>query len=351
MVIPLEKALSYVDGIRKHVERIIMNKFIESILVPCCRLKRTTRGLLCGMLSLTSAAIGLGGDFQEDNAEWEFKSGLDKIKFKEAFVELSEGGYRIYDLESYRSGRSPSVTTLWKKLPEGEKWEISMSLSIVDFMKRHEELVAEGYALIEFEAERKGAANLLFSGIWLKAKDALDTQLFLGMEELEFSNRYGEMADRGYRLIDFQAYESNGKYRSAALWTKNTEEREVRFLRGLSTADFQLAAQRLQDAGFRLLEFEGYDYLGDIAFAGSWMKLREGDQSVYEVELLPDEFYNRNLQLVNEGYRLTEFEAYGPESNLRYAGSWLKVGNGTVEKVETPKKKTMSLEAFRSGQN
>ncbi len=307
--------------------------------------------LALSALALGSAIAGYASDFKDTEVEWEFKSGLDKAAFAKAFNAKIKEGFRIVDIETYRSGRSTTVSTIWTKLAESEVWQVEMSLPIAEFLDKHEEHVKNGYSLVEFEVDRFGA-TLHFSGVWLRGQEGLETEFYFGMESLSFSNRYGEMADRGFRLIDFEAYEANGKFRHAGIWKKNLGH-EVRFYRGIAKNKIGEIAAGLDEAGYRLLDIEGYQFEGDFVFAAEWVKRAEWQKSEYAFDLLPDEFYNKNSTYVNDGYRLTEFETYEDNGVVYYCGSWLK-GNPADYAAEaaqdaSKKKKKSSLEQFRTG--
>ena len=85
---------------------------------------------------------------------------------------------------------------------------------------------------VDIEVYRTGA-TLHFSDVWLKNNEDFETEMQFGMSDLMFSNRYGEMADRGFRVIDFEVYEANGKNACAAIWKPRGKE-STRFYRGLS---------------------------------------------------------------------------------------------------------------------
>lgn len=305
-----------------------------------------------------ASLLAMNGLFASDHTDYEvesqFKSGLDRGKFSQAFKDLNSSGFRIVDIETYRSGRSTTVSTIWNKTGEGEGWQITMSQPISDFVKTHEKHVENGYALVEFEVDRNGA-TLHFSGIWTKDPDGSTSEFYFGLESLGFSNRYGEMADRGFRLIDFEAYEANGKERLAGVWIEKDEDHEVRFYRGITERRFNEIAVGMDSLGFRLIDIEGYSSDNRFAFSGQWVKRLEWQESQYSYDLLPDEFYNKHNSYVSDGYRMTEFETYERDGVTYYAGSWLK-GNPqdyAVKQAEesTKKKKKVSLEEFRSGGN
>ena len=304
-----------------------------------------------GLAALAPSSV-LAVDYAEGAVVSELKAGLDKVAFADTFKSMSEAGFRIGDIESYRSGRSTSITTLWTKLGENERWAIELSLPFGDFIKAHQTNVEKGFSLVEFEVDRVGGATLHFSGVWSLAPNALATEFYYGLETLDFSNRYGEMADRGYRLIDFEAYESNGKFRNAGIWIKKDEGMEVRFYRGIPRASFGEYVTKMKEAGFRVLDVEGYVHEGNFVFAAQWVKRTPAQEADFAYDLLADEFYSKNGALLGQGYRLVEFEVYTERDTLYYAGSWLKVKTGAaaqaVEPADSKSKKPSSLEEFRS---
>lgn len=323
----------------------------ESTKSKCAMARVVSLGAIALALVSPIVPSTTAADFKDGLVDWQFESGLDKVAFSEAFKRHANAGYRISDIETYRAGRSLSVTTVWTKLSDDEKWQIEMSMPVTEFIKADEKHRQNGYSLVELEVDRLGA-TLHFSGIWMQRQKGWETELYFGMESLEFSNRYGEMADRGYRLIDFEAYEANGKYRHAGVWMKN-EGDEVRFYRAIPKNRFSEVAAQMAAAGFRLLDVEGYQFENDFVFAGQWVSLADGQQAEYAFDLLADEFYNRNGNLVKDGYRLTEFEVYEDNKSVYYAGSWLKTtakGAATVKQPVKEEKKSMSLEAFRSSE-
>ncbi len=320
------------------------------------RFARPSSHLLVGGIAaaLLLATTAVAVDYSEGGAESQLKSGLDKVSFSEAFKQMTADNFRIADIETYRSGRSTSVTTLWTKLAADERWAIEMSLPIADFIKADEKNREKGFSLVEFEIDRVGGATLLFSGIWTLRPNGPAAEFYYGMESLEFSNRYGEMADRGFRLVDFEAYESIGKFRHAGLWMKNDEDLDVRFYRAIPRANFATMVETMKASGFRVLDVEGYQFEGSFVFAAEWTVLSPAQESVFEYDLMPDEFYSKNATLLSQGFRLTEFEVYEERDTLFYAGSWLKVATGAAAQAkaaeEKKKSKPASLEAFRSGQ-
>lgn len=340
------------EALRRFTVKYLEESEMIAHVLESITTNRFSRFCSIGLLIAYPMIATYAADYDEEEREWQFESGLDKSSFAQRAQELSDSDFRIVDLESYRSGRSPSVTTVWAKINEGDMWLVEMKLPVSDFNRANEKYTSEGYALVEFEIDRTGGANLHFSGVWLKSLEPITTEFFLGMESLEYSNRYGEMADRGYRQIDFEAYESNGKFRHAGLWIQN-DESEVRFYRGIEKRNWSEVVDVMQQQGFRMIDIEGYIFNGQFVFAGEWVRMTEGQESVFAFDLLADEFYNKNSTHTRNGFRLTEFEVYEDNGAAYYAGSWLKSAPSSItsRKKEVEKKEPMSLEAFRSDED
>jgi len=94
-----------------------------------------------------------------------------------------------------------------------------------------------GLVAVDIEVDRVGRI-LNFGGVWLKSNEGFVTEMKFGMNDLMSSNFYGEMTDRDTRLIDFEAYEANGKTLYAAIWKPKVDNEEVGFYQVLSKEEF-----------------------------------------------------------------------------------------------------------------
>ena len=107
-------------------------------------------------------------------------------------------------------------------------WSQSRDLTVVEFKEEHEKNLKRGFVALDIEVDRVGR-TLNFGGVWLKSNDGFATEMKFRMNDLMFSNFYGEMADWDFRLIDFEAYEAKGNTLYAAIWKPKVDDEEVRF--------------------------------------------------------------------------------------------------------------------------
>ena len=74
-----------------------------------------------------------------------------------------------------------------------DEWELE--LTVAEYKEENENLLKEGFVPVDFEEDRVGA-KLYFGGVWLKSNEEFTTEMKFGMDDLMFSNFYGEMVDR-----------------------------------------------------------------------------------------------------------------------------------------------------------
>jgi hypothetical protein len=278
-------------------------------------------GFLVACFLLLSGVNVSGADYDGSSIEWKIDAGLEKERFEKLLIERCKAGMRVVDFEQYRSGRVNKQAAIWVKSMPSDEWLNKSGLMVTEFKKENEDALKRGFVPVDIEVYRTGA-TLHFGGVWLKNNEGFETEMQFGMSDLMFSNRYGEMADRGYRLIDFEVYEANGKNVYAAIWKPRGEEL-VRFYRGLTKEVFGSVSATLREEGFRLSDIEGYYVDGRLTFACGWVSLEESQKTDFAYHMMADEFYQRNASMMMEGYRLTDIEAYDiGRGELRYAGSW-----------------------------
>lgn len=296
-----------------------------------------------GILTLGNVPCVEASDHTVSSKQWEFDSAQSGTEFAASLASRSKEGYKIVDHESYRVGRTPRTSTVWVKKDKKDKFIFESGMSIATLKKSHKAHHQNGYVITEIEAVRNGM-SLELAASWEKRDGQPNTLFYWGMDHLLFSNRYGEMADRGYRIVDFEAYESSGQILCAAIWVPK-EGADVRFFRGLDEVKFGALSSRMQELGFRIVDLESYLYQNELLFAAAWEKSERGVESVYDYNLLADAFYERNAKLLSEGYRLIDFETYNKSvSELRYAASWVKESKSAAEEKE----KDSFIDSFRN---
>ena len=177
---------------------------------------------------VAAVATSNGADFDASSVEWKLDAGLEGDRFEKALEERRKEGMRVVDLEQDSSGRTLKQAALWVRAMSRVDWSQSLDFTVVEFKEEREKNLKHGFVAVDIEVDRVGR-TLNFGGVWLKSNESFVTELKFGMNDLMFSNFYGEMADRDFRLIDFEAYEAKGNTLYAAIWKPKVDDEEVWF--------------------------------------------------------------------------------------------------------------------------
>ena len=90
------------------------------------------------------------------------------------------------------------------------------------------------------------------------------------MTSAQFSSTFSTYADEGLRSLDFEAIETGSGMRYAGIWTENRSGRGWYLYRDLTATGYRNRWNQLYDKGYRLDNFEKYDTPSGIRYSGIW---------------------------------------------------------------------------------
>ncbi len=142
-----------------------------------------------------------------------------------------------------------------------------------DFDRNNEQFLANGYHLIEVNAYvPPGANDAAWNGVW--SNDDEDAQFAYGWARGDFNRNNEQLLADGYHLVEVNAYVPPGANDAAwnGIWVKNSED--TQFAYGWAREDFNRNNEQLQSNGYRLVEVNAYVTPGanDAAWNGIWVK-------------------------------------------------------------------------------
>ena len=144
------------------------------------------------------------------------------------------------------------------------------------------------------------------------------------MTSSQFSAYFTEQKKLGRRLIDIEAYPTSGGLRYAGIWYQNVGNVLWAELRDMSRATYQAKLDQYTAAGYRLIDFESYQSGSSQRYAAIWEKNPAGRAFVVRSDRTELAFANLWRHYRDEGYRLVDFERYNTSSGARYAGVWVE---------------------------
>ena len=194
-----------------------------------------------------------------------------------------------------------------------------------DFDKNNNQFYDQGYHLIEVNAYvSPGATDAAWNGVWSNAREV--TQFAYGWARADFDKNNKKLYDQGFHLKEINAYVPPGATDAAwnGIWVKNNDV--TQFAYGWARADFDKNNKQLYDQGFHLTEVNAYVPPGatDAVWNGIWVKNNDVTQFAYGWARA--DFDKNNKQLYDQGFHLKEINAYVPPgaTDAVWNGIWIK---------------------------
>jgi CubicO group peptidase (beta-lactamase class C family) len=205
-----------------------------------------------------------------DGRGWASRSNLTSDEFATYWQQYADAGYRLIDQDAYELNGAIHYAGIWMQNSEGLGWFSYRNQSSAEFAATFDDLSRKGFMLVDVESYVAGDARL-YSQIWVENKAGLGWIERRDMSSAEYAGFFDEYAAAGYRVIDLESYIlGNGAQRYAAIWAQNTSGRGWYAYRDMSANGFGNRWNQLRDAGYRLIDFELYETAEGTRYAGVW---------------------------------------------------------------------------------
>ena len=202
-----------------------------------------------------------------DGREWESRRNMTGERFNERWEEYNNKGYRLVDQESYIRGGERNYAAIWIDNTEEYKWGSWYGLTRTQYQEKVNELKST-HMLIDFEAYTSGGSTG-YACAWVEEKKGLQWQASSGLTTDEMTDNY-KTYEKDYRVHDIESYKVGGNQRYAVIWIKNTNGRESKQFRNMTRKDYLNRLYRYQDLGYRLTDFEQYETNSGTRYATVW---------------------------------------------------------------------------------
>jgi CubicO group peptidase (beta-lactamase class C family) len=199
--------------------------------------------------------------FNTEDLEWVSYTEQSDANFSLLFSRYSEQGYMMIDIDAFSSGDGVTYSAVWVENSENLSWVEWRDLSSSEFAEKFEEY-RDSYRMIDVESYRVGNTQY-YAGIWVENRNGRGWAEWQDMSAKEFGDKWLQLRDAGYRLIDYEVYPVGSGYRYAGIWRQNSER-----------PNWSLKEQ-VDELG--LEEMSLYDLPGmsvAIAHGGQWVYLR-----------------------------------------------------------------------------
>ena len=207
-----------------------------------------------------------------DNLGWAQWRNLTSSGYHEKWLQYKEMGYRPLDVEAYQDNGSIRYAGIWVENREGLGWYSFRNLTSNAYGEKFNELSSSGYRLVDMEAYQT-SSGLRYAAIWLQNRENIAWAQLRNMTRQQYQTELDSRAANGFRVIDFESYQnSNGQQLYAAIWEKNLSGRKWVVRSDRTEVKFANYWREYRDKGYRLVDFERYQTQNGPRYAGIWME-------------------------------------------------------------------------------
>jgi CubicO group peptidase (beta-lactamase class C family) len=156
----------------------------------------------------------------DDGLAWASFRNLTEADFSAKFTQYRDGGYMPTDVEAYQIGDEWRYAVIWVKNSSNYGWALHRNMTAEQYAARWEQYRDAGMRPIDIDSFQTGAGQR-YLGIWLENKNGRDWSSYRDMTEATFANKVRAYTDDGYRLVDYERYQTSNGARYAGIWRQN----------------------------------------------------------------------------------------------------------------------------------
>jgi CubicO group peptidase (beta-lactamase class C family) len=240
----------------------------------------------------------VGGVWQwnADGRAWYETRNMSLATYESYQQTRAEAGFRMIDQEVYTLSSQTYYAGIWIKNTENLRWVNYYDVPSSVFSALFSVYSGMGYMPIDVDAYEIGG-ELLYSAIWLDNFEGLDWHEWRDLTSQQFAEKFDEYRDQ-FRMIDVESYRYGGTQYYAGIWVENVNGRKWVEWRDMTSKGFGEKWAELRDAGYRLIDYEVYPTSSGWRYAGIWRQNSDRPDWVHKSDIdtiLQGYFDNANL--------------------------------------------------------
>lgn len=205
-----------------------------------------------------------------DGRTWKAHRDMTSSVYHQKWKSYKNQGYRPLDVEAYQKKGTIKWAGIWVKNNEGFAWSSHRNLSSQAYGNLFQQKKQAGYRLADMEAYST-PSGLRYAAIWYKNTDGRAWAQLRNMTRSQYQNELNKRSRQGMMVVDFESYQTSQGQRYAAIWERKRGYASQ--MRSNRTAkQFANLWRQYRDEGFRLVDFERYNTSSGIRYAGLWVE-------------------------------------------------------------------------------
>jgi CubicO group peptidase (beta-lactamase class C family) len=266
--------------------------------------------------------------FDPYSVGWASVRNMTSAQFSQHFAEMSRMNYFVLDIEVDEVDGVERVSAVWQKNVDNRGWYEYRNLTDQEFHDKWVELGDLGYRVIDQECYKLSGKDF-YAGVWIYNSEDLQWASYRNLTDQEFSDMFDRYSSDGYMMVDFDPCPLGNELRYAAVWVENNENLGWIELRDMTSDEFADKFDEYKDE-YWVMDVESYQWGGTQYYGAIWVKNTSG-RGWYEYrDMTAKGFGDKWLELRDAGYRLYNFEQYPTADGWRFAGVWRQNGDRPV---------------------
>jgi CubicO group peptidase (beta-lactamase class C family) len=256
--------------------------------------------------------------FDPDETSWSSVRNMSSAAFSAHFNAMKDD-YLMIDIEVDEIDGQERVAAVWQWNSDNRGWAEWRNLTHEQFSDKWSEYADAGYRLIDQEAYLLNGSRY-YAGIWVENKEGYGWASYRNLTSEQFSEKFNEFKN-DYIIIDVEAYPTADGLRYAMVWVRNAANLDWVEWRNLTSEQFGEKFDQYKE-DYRVWDIESYRANGVQYYAGIWIENSNNRGWAEYRDMSATGFRNRWYRLRDLGYRLVDYEIYPSASGYRYAGVW-----------------------------
>lgn len=192
-------------------------------------------------------------------------------RYGERWKEFSDRGWRPVDIEAYPTPNGLRYAGIWVENRERVRWASRRDLTAAQYGEWFDEQRAAGMRLIDMEAY-PAQGGLRYAAIWVHNGDGREWAQLRDMTREAYQQNLEQRGAQGFSVVDIEAWNTPGGMRYAAIWEKRPGNRAFQVRSDRTAQQFADLWAQYRDEGYRLQDFERYDTPGGPRYGGIWVE-------------------------------------------------------------------------------
>lgn len=207
---------------------------------------------------------------KNDGRGWAVHRDLTSADFSTYWNQYTSQGMRLVDVEAYPLNGQIRWAGIWVQNKEGYNWSSHRGLTASEYASLFTSKKNAGWRPVELDVYNT-SNGLRYNSIWQHNSDGRGWAALRDMSRESYQTEVDNRGDAGYHVVDFESYDTPNGQRYAAIWEKHGNlAHAVRTDRDQQT--FLNYWYDYTDQGYRLVDFERYNTDDGVRYAGVWQE-------------------------------------------------------------------------------